>query len=225
MRAAYVGCAAASVIAAGTGATRAFRWVKPALMPLLAASVASRPAQEPGTSGVEQAVLCAGLAGAWVGDLLLLRGPEGQRQLRGVNQAAAAFALNHAVYQVLLHRRGARLGVKAAAVRAGVWAAALGVTAGSARPALPAAAGYGALVAGTSALANDPALRGKGVAAQGLGHGGNLFAVSDALIAARLVLGRRGWLAARHWADRGLHAGVLATYVIAQLLLAEGLSR
>jgi len=177
------------------------RWVrdvaKPLVVPLLADAVVALPRRD-------RAPAAVGLTGGWIGDLLLLR----KDRLR---PAAAAFALNHAAYLALLHRRGARFRPGPVALRA-VPLAAAAVLGGRERLGLVLT--YGGFVGATSALASDPALRGSGAAA-----GGNLFLLSDSLILVRTVA-----LPGDTPAARAVDTAVAVTYVAAQRLLMSALA-
>jgi hypothetical protein len=93
------------------------------------------------------------------------------------------------------------------------------VTAATGAPAaLPAAVGYGSLLAGTSVLAADEG------ETTPLGLGGNLFVLSDGLILARqaFLTGEKPLVRVL---DGLVDSLVMATYVAAQLLIVEGLTR
>lgn len=83
--------------------------------------------------------------------------------------------MNQLAWSALLWRRGARASTSRVLLRVVPWALAVGLTAQKQPVLLPVVAGYGGLLATTSTLTDDPALRCAGVEAQGLGHGGNLF--------------------------------------------------
>lgn len=84
---------------------------------------------------------------------------------------------------------------------------------------LPVVLGYGRVLAATSTLADDPVLIDPATSASyGLGHGGNLFLISDAVLFARDTLQEDNTVASRV-AD----AVVMGTYTVAQLLLIDGL--
>ena len=197
LRAAYLLAGGGYVASRALGSRRLLLAAKPVVVPLLidAPLAAPHPAREVGLLG---------LAGGWVGDLLLLR--EGR-----LRPGAAAFAVNQAAYQWLLWRAGARPRPLPVALHAVPFAAA----AWWGRTRLGLVATYGGMVAATSALAADPALRGRGVAAGGL-----LFLLSDSLILARLQLPDRDTAV-----GRGLDVAVAVTYVAAQRLLVDGLFR
>lgn len=215
-RAAYVTAAAVNVASSAVGAEKIRKISKVTLMPLLAASVLRRRQE---TNPVVTAGLLVGLTAGWVGDLVLLP------RKNDLNKGAAAFAVNHLAYQVLLARAGARPGAFRAAVRYPPWAASA-IGAAFTRPdLLPAAAGYGAMLATTSMLGDDPTLESAGAVGEpadgdpryGIGHGGNLFLVSDALLMLRALVGEEGAV------GKLLDAAVMDTYTAAQLLLVDGI--
>ena len=179
------------------GSRRLHDAAKPLVVPLLADAVVDLPRRD-------RPLATLGLAGGWLGDMLLLR----KDRLR---PAAAAFAVNHAAYLTLLHRRGARFRPGPVALRAVplVAAAILG-----GRERLGLVLTYGGFVGATSALASDPALRGSGAAT-----GGNLFLLSDSLILVRTVA-----LPGDAPAARATDTAVAATYVAAQRLLMGALA-
>lgn len=192
------------------GWRRVSRATKPLLMPLLVGS-----ALRSERSCAERAIACAGLTAATAGDVLLLSDDP-----RALPRGALAFAGNQLAWSALLWRRGARASISRAVPRVVPWALAVGLAARTKPQLLPVVAGYGGLLAATSMLADDPRLRGREGPAQGLGHGGNLFLVSDALILLRTIgLGRDSV------AGRVTDAGVMVTYLIAQLLIVDGLMR
>ena len=141
------------------------------------------------------------------------------------------FAVNQVAYHVLLWRAGARISALRAAIRFPLWAGSVPLVAAVKPEALPAAVGYGPLLAVTSALADDPVLlEGAGTvgtdeqtglpiadATYGLGHGGNLFLISDTLLMARKMFAEEGVV------GKLLNAAVMDTYTVAQLFLVEGL--
>lgn len=255
-RVAYLAAGAASVGAALVRSDRTTRTVKPLLMPLLAAGVLHRAVVRGAgravtgsdvtsrTTGVDVALVTAGLAGAWAGDVVLMgpgsRAADTRDRARTLSGGAAAFTAARAAHIAVLRRRGARLTRGAVVRRLPVWLAGVGLAAVAAPSALPAVAGYGAALAVTSALAADPTLRrGSGGApatgrptdpSRGLAPGGVLFIVSDGLILARLALHRVGSSAGSgargsrgvDAVDRLLDGTVMATYVVAQMLLVDG---
>lgn len=224
-RAAYVGAATVNVVSSALGAEKVRTASKTLLMPLLAASVVRRRHE---TRPAVTAGLLIGLAGGWLGDLVLMP------RKNDLNKGAAAFAVNQIAYIKMLHDAGARPNRFRSLARYPLWAAS---TAGAAftRPdLLPAAAGYGLLLTTTSMLGDDPVLESAGAAGParpvgaagelaecdpryGIGHGGNLFLVSDALLMLRALVGEEGVV------GKLLDAGVMDTYTAAQLLLVDGI--
>lgn len=224
-RAAYVGAATVNVVSSALGAEKVRKASKTLLMPLLAASVVRRRHE---TKPAVTAGLLIGLAGGWLGDLVLMP------RKNDLNKGAAAFAVNQIAYIKMLHDAGARPNRFRSLARYPLWAAS---TAGAAftRPdLLPAAAGYGLLLTTTSMLGDDPMLESAGAAGParpvgaagelaegdpryGIGHGGNLFLVSDALLMLRALVGEEGVV------GKLLDAGVMDTYTAAQLLLVDGI--
>ena len=224
-RAAYVGAATVNVVSSALGAEKVRKVSKTLLMPLLAASVVRRRHE---TKPAVTAGLLIGLAGGWLGDLVLMP------RKNDLNKGAAAFVVNQIAYIKMLHDAGARPNRFRSLARYPLWAAS---TAGAAftRPdLLPAAAGYGLLLTTTSMLGDDPVLESAGAAGParpvgaagelaegdpryGIGHGGNLFLVSDALLMLRALVGEEGVV------GKLLDAGVMDTYTAAQLLLVDGI--
>ena len=224
-RAAYVGAATVNVVSSALGAEKVRKASKTLLMPLLAASVVRRRHE---TKPAVTAGLLIGLAGGWLGDLVLMP------RKNDLNKGAAAFAVNQIAYIKMLHDAGARPNRFRSLARYPLWAAS---TAGAAftRPdLLPAAAGYGLLLTTTSMPGDDPVLESAGAAGParpvgaagelaegdpryGIGHGGNLFLVSDALLMLRALVGEEGVV------GKLLDAGVMDTYTAAQLLLVDGI--
>lgn len=217
-RAAYVGASVVNVVSSALGAEKPRKVSKTLLMPLLAASVVRRRHE---TRPAVTTGLLVGLAGAWLGDLVLLP------RKNDLNKGAAAFAVNHAAYVKLLHDAGARPNRFRSLVRYPLWAASSIGTAFARPDLLPAAAGYGLLLTTTSMLGDDSTLV-AGLTADpddpagadprlGIGHGGNLFLVSDALLMLRALVGEDTVV------GKLLDAGVMDTYTAAQLLLVDGL--
>ncbi|HJG45209.1 lysoplasmalogenase family protein [Corynebacterium variabile] len=217
LRTAYLAAGAVSVVAAAAGrrGDRLTRIVKPTLMPLLAGTVLARGQRK------ATATVVAGLAAGWVGDIILMgadgRSDDSRTRARNLNRGSAAFALNQVAYIAELSRAGHRPRKSTVALRAPVLASGVVTAATGAPAALPAAVGYGSLLAGTSVLAADEG------ETTPLGLGGNLFVLSDGLI-----LARQAFLTGEKPVARvldGLVDGlVMATYVAAQLLLVEGLT-
>ena len=221
-RAGYIAASAVNVVSSAFGWETPRRVSKTVLMPLLAANVWRRRHE---TSRFTTTTLLIGLAGGWLGDLILMPNKP------NLNRGSVPFAINQVAYHVLLWRAGARISALRAAIRFPLWAGSVPLV-GAVKPeALPAAVGYGPLLAVTSALADDPVLlEGAGAvgtdeqtglpiadAAYGLGHGGNLFLISDTLLMARKMFAEEGVV------GKLLNAAVMDTYTVAQLFLVEGL--
>lgn len=217
LRTAYLAAGAVSVVAAAAGrrGDRLTRIVKPTLMPLLAGTVLARGQRK------ATATVVAGLAAGWVGDIILMgadgRSDDSRTRARNLNRGSAAFALNQVAYIAELSRAGHRPRKSTVALRAPVLASGVVTAATGAPAALPAAVGYGSLLAGTSVLAADEG------ETTPLGLGGNLFVLSDGLILARqaFLTGEKPVIRVLDGLVDGL---VMATYVAAQLLLVEGLT-
>lgn len=221
-RAGYIAASAVNVVSSAFGWETPRRVSKTVLMPLLAANVWRRRHE---TSRFTTTTLLIGLAGGWLGDLILMPNKP------NLNRGSVPFAVNQVAYHVLLWRAGARISALRAAIRFPLWAGSVPLV-GAVKPeALPAAVGYGPLLAVTSALADDPVLlEGAGAvgtdgqpglpiadATYGLGHGGNLFLISDTLLMARKMFAEEGVV------GKLLNAAVMDTYTVAQLFLVEGL--
>ncbi|MDQ6687154.1 MAG: lysoplasmalogenase [Actinomycetota bacterium] len=220
LKIAYVALAAADSWLAGSGAPHAHRArlvSKPLLMPTLAASLATN--QRARTSPLRTTTLRA-LAFGWVGDLALLRRGTG-----ALAAGAGSFGIGHAAYVMgLVHSRNPatriqdRLGAR---ITAGIWATSAPVMALGAyreEPVLgPAVLGYTALLCGTLATSTnlDPQLpassRRLAVA------GAAFFMASDATLGLRRFWWKR--------APARIETLVMATYTVAQLLLAEAAAR
>jgi len=223
LRRAYLAAGAASVLAAGVGrrGDRVTRLVKPTLMPLLAGMVARTDSADSTTHHARSRVL-AGLAGGWLGDVILMgsssRSNASTVRARNLNQGSVAFAINQGAYIATLWHAGHRFRASTVAVRVPVLASGVVTAATGAPAALPAAVGYGSLLAATSVLAADAG------EITPLGLGGNLFVLSDGLI-----LARQAFLTADRPVIRALDAIVdglvMATYVVAQLLLVDSIVR
>ncbi len=217
LRTAYLAAGAVSVVAAAAGrrGDRLTRIVKPTLMPLLAGTVLARGQRK------ATATVVAGLAAGWVGDIILMgadgRSDDSRTRARNLNRGSAAFALNQVAYIAELSRAGHRPRKSTVALRAPVLASGVVTAATGAPAALPAAVGYGSLLAGPSVLAADEG------ETTPLGLGGNLFVLSDGLILARqaFLTGEKPVVRVLDGLVDGL---VMATYVAAQLLLVEGLT-
>jgi uncharacterized membrane protein YhhN len=218
LRTAYLAAGAVSVVAAAAGrrGDRLTRIVKPTLMPLLAGTVLARGQRKATTTVV------AGLTGGWVGDIILMgadgRSDDSRVRARNLNRGSAAFALNQVSYIGELWHAGHRPRKNTVALRAPVLASGVVTAATGAPAALPAAVGYGSLLAGTSVLAADEG------ETTPLGLGGNLFVLSDGLILARqaFLTGEKPLVRVL---DGLVDSLVMATYVAAQLLIVEGLTR
>ena len=221
-RAGYIAASAVNVVSSAFGWETPRRVSKTVLMPLLAANVWRRRHE---TSRFTTTTLLIGLAGGWLGDLILMPNKP------NLNRGSVPFAVNQVAYHVLLWRAGARISALRAAIRFPLWAGSVPLV-GAVKPeALPAAVGCGPLLAVTSALADDPVLlEGAGAvgtdeqtglpiadATYGLGHGGNLFLISDTLLMARKMFAEEGVV------GKLLNAAVMDTYTVAQLFLVEGL--
>lgn len=213
---AYAGLSVADTFLAGrpqTGWVRAARVVtKPALMPALAAAA---PPSSP--------ALAVATAGSWKGDVaLMLDGPRAYRW------GIVSFAAAHAGYVAALvpvvdterlrRSRRVRLVVGSTAVLAPVMA--LAARRVDPRLGLPVAA-YTAFVSATGALTQVVTEDQPRDARLLLAAGGATFLLSDTTLGTRDLL-----LAGRPDAEtRGLERVVMATYTLAQLLLAEGFRR
>ncbi len=210
-RFALLGAGAVNVVSSLFGWEKPRKVSKTILMPLLAADVwADRHHRDQTTT----AALVAGLAAGWVGDLLLM--PKNS----SLNPGSAAFAVNHGVYSALLWRAGARPAWARVAARLPLLAGSLALTAAKLPKALPAVLGYGPVLASTSVLGDDRALvQGKepGDLAYGIGHGGNLFLISDGLLILNRVVGDDTKL------GRLLDAAVMDSYIVAQIFLSDGI--
>ena len=221
-RAGYIAASAVNVVSSAFGWETPRRVSKTVLMPLLAANVWRRRHE---TSRFTTTTLLIGLAGGWLGDLILMPNKP------NLNRGSVPFAVNQVAYHVLLWRAGARISALRAVIRFPLWAGSVPLV-GAVKPeALPAAVGYGPLLAVTSALADDPVLlEGAGAvgtdeqtglpiadATYGLGHGGNLFLISDTLLMARKMFAEEGVV------GKLLNAAVMDPYTMAQLFLVEGL--
>src|SRR5699024_6703692 len=139
-RAGYVGASLVNVVSSALGAEKPRKASKTLLMPLLAASVVRRRHE---TKPAVTAGLLVGLAGGWIGDLVLMP------RVNDLNKGAAAFAVNQVAYLKMLHDAGARPNRFRALARYPLWAASVAGAALSRPDLLPAAAGYGALLTTT----------------------------------------------------------------------------
>ncbi|RAV32066.1 lysoplasmalogenase family protein [Corynebacterium heidelbergense] len=207
LRTAYLTAGAASAVAAAIPSDRVTKVVKPTLMPLLAADAIRRRAP---------LSVALGLLGGLAGDVILMgkdsRSPSTQTRAANLNKGAAAFTLNQVAYHVALAKAGARIRKLPALARLPIWVGGAGIAAALLPKALPAAAGYGAALALTSTLAQD--------ANPTAALGGNLFILSDGLILQRLTL-----LKNFPRLDALTDGAVMATYVLAQLFLVDGMCK
>ncbi len=218
LRRAYICVAAADAALAGvprsTTLRRLRRLTKPALMPLLAASLAVHESGKP--TGVVRRAVLAGEALSWAGDVALLGKSRGAF-LSGVG----CFLGAHLRYGVSFWELGSRpstrpIGATSKAVigLACMMTPAMAWAAGRKDPALriPVAV-YAAALAGMVALAND---LDPGIALasrRDIARGARLFLASDLTLGlAEFVLDDAP----------GLDAVVMATYTAAQLLIADG---
>lgn len=214
---AFAGATAVNEIGALTGHEKVRKTAKVTLMPLLAGNVVRHRSRvgEPGSR-----VLLAGLAGGWLGDIVLMRANP------NLNHGSIPFSVNQIAYHVLLWRAGARPHPSTALPRIAAWAGA-GAAVLKMKPRFaPAAFGYGALLTVTSILASDRNLVRDlplGDVRYGLSHGGNLFLLSDALLMLREALPSRGRASREGAVGKLLDAAVMETYCDAQLLLVNGL--
>lgn len=216
LRSAYLAAGALSAVSAAAGrrGDRLTRLVKPTLMPLLAATAVTADRRP-------EPLLLAGLAGGWVGDVILMgrdsRSDDTGVRARNLNRGSAAFAVNQVAYIVTLWRKGHRPRKSTAAVRLPVLASGV-LTAVTGAPAtLPASLGYGSLLATTSVLAAD-----KGETSPAA-LGADVFVLSDGLILARhAFLGGRTPVV--RFLDGVVDGLVMATYSAAQLMLVEGIA-
>ncbi|WP_127784238.1 lysoplasmalogenase [Rhodococcus sp. X156] len=216
--------AAAAVTVAGALTDRPAlqRAAKPLIGPSLAVRVLRARAD---LSGTDTALLLAGLAAATVGDVYMLEPDDDARIVQG----ASAFAAMHGAYSRVLRRHGARSHLATALPRLAA-SGGLGALLARRAPEVAAPLGaYGLTLSATSTLAADPALAPAAPRLLGLplpsrsdprtwlAAGGLTFAASDALVAVRRTVIANG-------AGRSAAEGVvLASYVLAQLLLVEGM--
>lgn len=238
LRTVYLAAAAASVVAAALPHDATTRLVKPTLMPLLAASsdlfatrrsragVVDTPQGAAGNSTpgdsetiaaknpVDTALLLGGLAFGCLGDVILMgkdsRSDDLSVRASNLNKGAAAFAVNQFAYHALLTKQGARPVKKHIALRIPAVLGGVLLASWKNKGALPAAAGYGTALAATSVLAEDHSPQ--------AALGGNLFVASDGLILARLTM-----LKNMSRPDALVDGAVMATYVVAQMLLVDAI--
>ena len=243
-RIAYLAAGAVSVAAAATRSDRITRAVKPTLMPLLASTVFAPGATADNprswgkihTPSAGQALLLAGLVGGWLGDITLMntqsRSAEPVERAKSLNRGAAWFSANQLAYIWLLAKRGARPSPAVAAAHLPALVTGLGLARWKLPKALPATGGYGSLLGATNMLAQDPVLLRSTPeeTPEDYGHalGGTLFLLSDALILNRLTLLKHAQRptapSALKIIDALTDGAVMATYVIAQLLLVDGIN-
>ncbi|MGK4584298.1 lysoplasmalogenase [Kitasatospora sp. HPMI-4] len=188
---------AAHLGAIATGASVLQAATKPALMPLLAAHTLARAERTP-------KLLTAALAASTGGDVLLQVGGD-TAFLAGMGSFAAA----HVCYVTMFVKRGAlndhRRTVLVAAAYAAAWATLVSqLWPGLGDLKIPVAA-YSLLLASTAVTSAGLGWR--------TGLGGALFLLSDTLIATQLA----GW---RELPGHGFW--IMATYIVAQYLLAVG---
>lgn len=211
-RAAFLGASALNVGASFLGASflrarRIKQVTKPLLMPFLAGRIVRSSA-----TPIDKALGLIGLSTGWLGDLILMR-PN------SLKQGALGFSGNHVSYCALLARRGAQIKLGPAIVRAIPLLAATALTAKKQPGLTPVVLGYGGLLATASTLADDPSLHSAHhPESLGISHGYNLFLVSDAVLCMRELLLEDDQKLAR--ASDGF---IMGTYVVAQLLLVDGL--
>lgn len=211
---------AASSTIATTAATAEQHAVLRVFKPLIGVSLAGTVARGwRRRQAMDNALLLGAVAGSTCGDVILQSpqalGEDAKASGKSLNAAAVAFGIAHVCYQATAWRQGARVHPGVLTVHG---AGLVGLASQAARHdprVLPAAAGYGGLVAltsvlGTSSLLSKPK-NGRFAA------GSVLFLVSDALILLRRMY-LRGALP-RAVAE----AGVMSTYTIAQRLLVDGL--
>ena len=203
--------AASSTIATAAAATerhRLLRVFKPLIGVSLAGTVARGWRRRQATDNV---LLLGAVAGSTCGDVILQSpqalGHDAKASGNSLNAAALAFGVAHVCYQVCAWRQGARMHPGLLAARQ---------AARHDPRVLPAAAGYGGLVALTSVLGTSGLLGGQDKNTR-FAAGSMLFLVSDALI-----LLRRMYLQ-RRFPRAVAEIGVMSTYTLAQRLLVDGL--
>lgn len=192
---------AVTVAGAWTDSVWLQRCAKPLIVPALATAL--EPARD--------RTLLVGLAGATVGDALLID-PDNDAMLRW---GAGAFAVMQGSYIRLLLRRGARPQPVHAVPRYAGWAVATAMLARRQPEVASTLSSYGAVLAATSTLTACSPRRG---GSRRLLAGGLLFTFSDALI-----IGRR-LLLSRERDRRLAEVVILSTYIAAQVLLVEALA-
>lgn len=212
--------AASSTVATAAAAAerhRLLRVFKPLIGVSLAGTVARGWRRRQAT---DNALLLGAVAGSTCGDVILQSskalGEDAKASGNSLNSAALAFGVAHVCYQVSAWRQGARAHPGMLAVHG---AGLVGLASQAARHdprVLPAAAGYGGLVAMTSVLGTSGLLAARNKNFR-FAAGSVLFLVSDALI-----LLRRMYLQ-RRFPRAVAEIGVMSTYTVAQRLLVDGL--
>ncbi|MGD9957966.1 lysoplasmalogenase [Nocardioides sp.] len=216
LTAAYVGVAAADTWLSGMSTPRSHRLrrlTKPALMPLLTASLLTSAPERP--SPLRRTTLLAQAFG-WGGDVALLRDGEA-----AFFAGAGSFAVGHGAYITGFHRlrrtRRALREERGVMLVAGIWAAstpAVALAAARKDPKLAiAVVAYSATLTTTlvSAIRLGPAVRAD--SRRLAMAGAALFLLSDAILGARMFLIEDP--------PPGMERLVMATYTAAQLLLSE----
>ena len=212
--------AASSTIATAAAATERHRLLR-VFKPLIGVSPGGSPGRGLGRPQATGYVPFLGaVAGFTCGDVILQSpqalGHDAKACGNSLNAAALAFGVAHVCYQVCAWRQGARMHPGLLAVHG---AGLVGLASQAARHdprVLPAAAGYGGLVALTSVLGTSGLLGGQDKNTR-FAAGSMLFLVSDALI-----LLRRMYLQ-RRFPRAVAEIGVMSTYTLAQRLLVDGL--
>lgn len=220
IRIGYLAASAVSVWAAASASTKVTYLIKPSLMPLLCASCSLFATPVNRRIGLEKwtdtGLLVGGLAFGCLGDVILMgregRSKDGVTRARNLNKGSCAFAVNQLAYHALLIRLGARPKKSNLLLRVPVVFGAIGLAVWKNPNALPAAAGYGALLGATSILAEAYCPE--------AAFGGNVFVLSDALILARLA-----FLIGTPKIDSLVDGAVMTTYSVAQLLITDAISR
>ena len=218
-RAGYLVATAVTVAGALTG-RQPLQWAaKPLMMPLLAADIATSPAD---IAAPERTLLLSALGAATVGDVLLIEPDDDRRLIAG----ASSFAVMQSGYAALWWRRGARPRAHIVVPRVLAWAGAAGLLRTKAPVLAVPLSAYGLALGSAAVLASDPALApgAKNIAGinipdadpcSRLGLGALLFTVSDGLIVARRLFARG------QRSRRVIEGIILATYGCAQFLLAD----
>lgn len=212
--------AASSTIATAAAASERhglLRVFKPLIGVSLAGTVVRGWRRRQATDNV---LLLGAVAGSTCGDVVLQSpkalGEDAKASGNSLNSAALAFGVAHVCYQVTAWRQGARAHPGMLAVHG---AGLVGLASQAARHdprVLPAAAGYGGLVAMTSVLGTSGLLAARNKNSR-FAAGSVLFLVSDALI-----LLRRMYLQ-RNLPRAIAEVGVMSTYTVAQRSLVDGL--